>query len=258
MPAASGIYYFAHEADNTERPPLILIHGAGGFHLSWPPQVRRLTDQRVYAVDLPGHGKSEGVGRQSIEDYTEDVIAFMNGLEIPCAVIAGHSLGSAIAITLALKHPKQVSGLILISSGAKLRVSPAILDGASNSNTFDSTVQMVNDCSFGPHTPSRLKQLATERMAGIRPSVLHGDFLACDAFNVMDQLEKIKAPTLIICGTEDRMTPLKYSEFLRDRITNSKLEVVDGAGHMLMLEQPVLTADLISRFMNDLSPRAGR
>jgi pimeloyl-ACP methyl ester carboxylesterase len=258
MPAASGIYYFAHEADNTERPPLILIHGAGGFHLSWPPLVRRLTDQRVYAVDLPGHGKSEGVGRQSIEDYTEDVIAFMKDLEIPNAFIAGHSLGSAIAITLALKYPKQVLGLILIGSGAKLRVSSAILDGAGNSNTFDATVQMVNDCSFGPHSPPRLKQLATERMANVRPSVLHGDFLACDAFNVMDQIEKIQAPTLIICGTEDMMTPLKYSEYMHNRIANSRLEVVEGAGHMLMLEQPGVTADLISRFMNDLPPRAGR
>jgi pimeloyl-ACP methyl ester carboxylesterase len=117
---------------------------------------------------------------------------------------------------------------------------------------------MVNDCSFGPHTPPRLKELATERMADIRPSVLHGDFLACEAFNVMDQLEKIKAPALIICGTEDRMTPLKYSEFLRDRIANSRLEVLDGAGHMLMLERPDVTAGLISRFMDELSVHAGR
>lgn len=258
MPIASGMYYFAHKADGITRPPLILIHGAGGFHLSWPPQVRRLADQRVYAIDLPGHGKSEGVGRQSIEDYTEDVIAFMKSIEVHSAVIAGHSLGSAIAVTLALKYPRLVLGLILIGGGAKLRVSPAILEGASKSSTFDSAVKMVNDCSFGPHTPPRLKELATERMANVRPAVLHGDYLACEAFNVLDRLEKIKTPTLIICGTEDRMTPLKYSKYMHDRIPNSRLEVVDGAGHMLMLEQPGVLADSISVFMDDLSPRAGR
>jgi pimeloyl-ACP methyl ester carboxylesterase len=256
MPTVSGIHYFAHKAESPSRPPLILIHGAGGFHLSWPPQVRRLADQRVYAIDLPGHGKSEGVGKQTIADYAEDVLAFMKDLKLPEAVVAGHSLGSAIALTLALEYPKQVLGLILIGSGAKLRVAPAILDGAGNPNTFDSTVQIVNDCSFGPDTPPRLKELVIERMADIRPSVLHGDYLACDAFNVMDQLEKIKAPTLILCGREDAMTPLKYSEFLRDHIPNSRLEVVDGAGHMLMLEQPARTAELISRFMDELPHRA--
>lgn len=253
MPTIAGIHYFCHAVEDPTRPPLILIHGAGGFHLSWPPQVRRLNGQAVYAIDLPGHGKSEGVGRQAIEDYTADVVAFMQALDLPQAVIAGHSLGSAIALTLSLKYAGQVLGLILIGGGARLRVAPAILEGAASFNTFDSTVQLVNDCSFGPNTPPRLKELAMERMADIRPSVLHGDYLACDAFNVMDQLEKIKVPALIMVGTEDRMMPLKYSEFLRDQIPHSRLEVVEGAGHMLMLEQPERTAQLISAFMEDLS-----
>lgn len=258
MPTAAGLYYFAHQADDTTRPPLVLIHGAGGFHLSWPPQVRRLAGQRIYAVDLPGHGKSEGMGRQSIEEYADDIAAFMDALRIQEAVVAGHSMGSAIALTLALKVPKQVIGLILIGSGAKLRVAPAFLEGVSNPNTFVSTVQMINGCSFSPKASPRLKELATQRMGQSHPSILYYDYMACDSFNVMDLLKKIKVPTLILCGTEDKMAPLKYSEFLRDRIVDSQLEVVDGAGHMLMLEQPDVAAGLISRFMKDLPPHTER
>ncbi len=258
MPVIEGLYYFVRGIENTSRPPVILIHGAGGFHLSWPPQVRRLGGLRVYAVDLPGHGKSEGTGRQSIQAYADDVAAFMKALEIHSAVIAGHSMGSGIAMTLALNYPQNVAGLVSIGGGAKLRVAPAILEGVSKPDTFVSTIQLINDYSFSPRVSQRVKELSTQRMAGTTPQVLHGDFLACDTFNAMDQLGQIKAPALIICGAEDRMTPLKFSESLRDGIADSCLEVVEGAGHMLMLEQPDLTADLISRFMKDLPLHAGR
>jgi pimeloyl-ACP methyl ester carboxylesterase len=76
MPIAAGLYYFAHGADLLTRPPVILIHGAGGNHLYWPPQLRRMPNERVFAVDLPGHGKSRGVGQHTIEDYAQNILAF--------------------------------------------------------------------------------------------------------------------------------------------------------------------------------------
>jgi pimeloyl-ACP methyl ester carboxylesterase len=256
MPTASGYYYFSHETKKLSRTPVIFIHGAGGTHLSWPPQVRRLPDQNIFALDLPGHGKSEGMGRQSIDAYADDVAAFMTAIKIRAAIIVGHSMGSAIALTLALKYPKRVRGLGLIGSGARLRVSPAILDGIKNEDTFSATVQTINEYSFSPNTSPRLIELASQRMAETRPSVIYGDFLACDSFNVADQFGQIKIPTLILCGTQDKMTPMKYSEALRDGITNSQLEVIDEAGHMLMLEQPDRVAENLSRFLNNLRRRA--
>ncbi|MBI5824731.1 MAG: alpha/beta hydrolase [Chloroflexi bacterium] len=257
MPASAGLYYFSHAAEDARpnRPPVILIHGAGGNHLSWPPQIRRLAGETIHAPDLPGHGQSEGAGRQSIEAYADDVIAFMNALKIRAAVIVGISMGSAIALTLALKYPKKVAGLALLGGGAKMRVAASILETAGNPNTFESAVGLINTNCFSENAPQNLLQLSRQRLLKMRPPVLLGDFLACNEFNVIDQLEKITAPALVICGAQDKMTPPKFSESLRDGISNSRLHIVDHAGHMVMLEQPDEVANLLKQFLDGLPPR---
>ena len=87
MPIAAGLNYFVHEVEQSNRPPLILIHGAGGFHLSWPPHVRRLPDCTVYALDLNGHGKSIGKGRSTVDEHVQDILKFMNELGLCVAVV---------------------------------------------------------------------------------------------------------------------------------------------------------------------------
>ena len=258
MPNAANLYYFAHEADNFLRPPVILIHGAGGTHLSWPPQIRRLHNQRIFAVDLPGHGKSEGVGHQTIDDYAEHILEFMKAIRLNAAVLVGHSMGSAIALTVALRSSKHVSALGLVGSGSKLRVSPVILQNTSDPSTFMDAVHMVNDFSYSENANVRLKEQGEQKLSETRPTVLYGDFLACDAFNVTDQLSKISAPTLIVCGINDKMTPPKYSELLRDNIPNTRLEIVANAGHMVMLEQPEMVANLLADFLNTIPYQAGQ
>ncbi|NOT06097.1 MAG: alpha/beta hydrolase [Anaerolineales bacterium] len=257
MPIAAELYYFSHEPEDgaAKRPPVILIHGAGGNHLSWPPQIRRLADEKMCALDLPGHGQSEGVGKHSVDEYAEDVVAFMKELKIRAAILVGVSMGSAIALTVALKHPKKVLGLGLLGSGAKLRVSQAILETAGNPNTFESAVDIINEGCFSGSVSQSLLELSKKQMLEIRPPVLQGDFLACNEFDVVGQLEQIDLPTLIICGAEDKMTPVKFSELLHGRIANSQLHIVDNAGHLVMLEQPDIVAELLKKFIDDLPPR---
>ena len=257
MPIAADLYYFAHEAEDhvKKHPPVILIHGAGGNHLSWPPQIRRLANETIYALDLPGHGKSEGLGRHSIDAYADNVIAFMKELKIRAAVIVGISMGSAIALTIALKYPKKVLGVGLLGAGAKLRVAPSILETAGNPNTFESAVDMINENCFSSNTEQSLLQLSKQQMMEIRPPVLLGDFLACNEFDVTSQLEQIKTPTVIVCGAEDKMMLLKYSKFLQYGIVNSQLHIVDNAGHMVMVEQPDMVANLLKQFIDDLPAR---
>jgi pimeloyl-ACP methyl ester carboxylesterase len=260
MPATSKLYYFAHEAEYqaAKRPPVILIHGAGGTHLSWPPQIRRLADEKIYALDLPGHGKSEGTGRQSIDDYADDVITFMKELKISAAVIVGISMGSAVALSLALKYPKQVLGLGLLGSGSKQRVLPELLETIGNPNTFEYAVNLVNENCFSSGTRQSLLELSKRAMLEIRPPVLLGDFLACNDFDVTGQLDKINVPALIICGAEDKMMPVKFSESLREGIANSQLHILDHAGHMVMLEQPDAVAELLKQFIDKIPMKVRR
>ena len=258
MSTPTKLFCFSHGTENASRPPLVFIHGAGGTHLHWPPQVRRLAGQRIYALDLPGHGKSGGVGSQSVADYARVVVDFLDANHMNTAVFIGHSMGSAIALTLALDFPKRVLGIGLVGSGARLRVSPQILENTTSEAMSPLAIKIINDAAFGPSADPRMKELAAQRMAEIRSSVIHGDFLACNEFDVMPRLAEISVPTLILCGTDDLLTPVKYSEFLCDHIPAARLITFPGAGHMVMLEQPEVVADALAEFADSISYRPGQ
>lgn len=253
MPTAASLYYFVHGEELEERPPVLLLHGAGGSHLNWPPQLRRIPGQRIYTLDLPGHGKSEDVGRQDIAEYSQAVYEFMKSLHLTNAIIVGFSMGSAIAISLALQYRKRVLGMVLLGSGAKLRVAPDILEMAANRTTFQETVELVIESSYSSTVDPQLKELATRQMKEVRPAVLYGDFLACDAFNEMERVNKIIIPTVLICGSADRMTPPNRSEYLHEQIKGSQLHIVEGAGHMVMSERPDEVTGLLSSFLDEIT-----
>ena len=253
MPVVEDIYYHLFEGSEIgQKPPVILLHGAGGNHLYWPSEVRRLPGYRIYAIDLPGHGKSAGRGWQSIAAYTQVVLDWMGAVGLHGAIFVGHSMGSAIALSLALEHAEHVMGLGLVGAGARLRVAAALLESAANPTTFHHAVENVVAWSFSPAASDQLIKLATARMAETRPSVLHGDFLACDGFDVIRRLEEIHCPTLVLCGEDDRMTKPRYSRFLADNIPNARLQLIPAAGHMVMLEQPQAVAAALANFLEGI------
>lgn len=255
MSFAAGMYYFAWGGENSPRPPVILIHGAGGTHLNWPPQIRRLNGQRIFAPDLPGHGRSGDVGRQSIAAYAADIARFMDALRMPAAVIAGHSMGAAIAMTLALEHPPLVLALALLGVAPRMRVAPAFLEGLENPSTLVSTVEHITEYSYSPRTDPRFKELAARRMAETRQPVLHGDFLACDLFDLSAELARIHAPTLVLASDEDRMVPVRLSRQIQQQVPGAQLRLIAGAGHMFMLEQPEAVAAALIDFLDTLPDR---
>jgi pimeloyl-ACP methyl ester carboxylesterase len=167
-------------------------------------------------------------------------------------------MGGAIALLTAIRIPNKVLGLGLLGSGARLRVAPALLQSTAHASSFEAAVGMISELSFAQHTSPRLKELAAQRMAEMRPSILHGDFLACNGFDVTAELTKISIPTLIMCGDADKMTPRKNSESLQERIAGARLEIIPNAGHMLMLEQPDQVADLLAGFIDSVPYQPGR
>jgi pimeloyl-ACP methyl ester carboxylesterase len=249
MPTTAGFHYFLHEGGGVLKPPVVLIHGVGGDHLSWPPEVRRLPDYRVIAIDLPGHGKTDGPGRQSVQDYARDVINFMDAVGLARAVFVGCAMGGAVALALSVEYPDRVAGVGLISMGASLPIPPSIIENAANQSTLPFAIKSLQELSFGTQTPVLLKETVSKRLVETRQTLLLDDLLACDRFNLTDRLKDIRTPVLVVCGDNDKLTPVHFSEFLARQIPGAALQIVEGAGHMLVLEQPRRLAKLISVFL---------
>ena len=194
------------------------------------------------------------MGRQSMQDYADDVLQFISGNKIQKPILVGHSMGGAIVLTFALQHPDQITGLALLGTGAKLRVSPLIFEKVKDINTFADAVQLINEYSFNPDTPKELIRLSIEAMLKLNPQTLLGDFLACDSFDVIGKLNVIQVPTLILCGLLDVMTSPKFSKSLAEQIPQAQLHLLEKTGHMLMLEQPDEVAKLLKQFLGEVPP----
>jgi len=243
--------FYAEAQSPDARLAMVLVHGAGENHLVWPASLRRMDGATVYALDLPGHGKSGGQGRASIADYVAVLLGFLDSLGVERVVIAGHSMGGAIAQLFALSYPTRVMGLILVATGARLRVAPVILDGILT-NT-DATLDLVTRFAWGPNAPEQMVQLGRVQMAEVNPRVTANDYAACNAFDVMERMGQITAPTLVVGGTADQMTPPKYVAFLAEKIPGARLVMIEGAGHMVMLEQPDLVARHVQQFLTAIA-----
>ncbi len=230
-------YWIGRNGFSEGREVVLFIHGAGGGQHIWSYQkgfFKKRFDPII--IELPGHGESGGEGEDEIGRYAEHVHAFLKTMGLPQVFLIGHSMGGAIVQTLALIHPEVIKGTVLVGTGVKLKVLPMILDGIKKN--FRETVQTINRFAYSQKTPSDLMERGISDMMRCRPEILYGDFLACDRFDLMNEVEKISLPTLVLCGAEDELTPVKYSQLLHQRITVSKLEILPHAGHMVMIESP--------------------
>lgn len=253
MPTAGDIFYFdSNHNGATSNPVVVLIHGAGGFHLHWPKHIRRINGYRVLALDLPGHGKSKGLGEQSIRGYAKKVVQWLDDIGVGSAIFVGHSMGGAIVQTLALEHTDYVKAMVLIGTGAKLPVNEDLLNKVSFPGNFDAVVNLILKWSYSRSADPKMVDQARKRMKETRPTVLHGDFLACKVFDVSERLSEIKVPTLVLVGEEDKMTPPSFSSHLDEQIKDTQMEILPGAGHMVMLEQEGEVAKVLTKFLDSL------
>jgi pimeloyl-ACP methyl ester carboxylesterase len=165
-------------------------------------------------------------------------------------IIAGHSLGGAIALLWALTVPREVRGLILMATGARLRISPVVL--ATLRADYNRGLEQLLALWFAPQANRRLKEKSQILLRAMAPEVLIAELRAADAFDVSAELGRLNAPTLVICGSDDQVTPPEASRQLHKKIPGSRLVIIEGAGHMVMLEQPRATNDAIQTFLQGL------
>ena len=236
------------------RKVILFIHGAGGGEFTWSYQKGFFKKQfDPIIIELPGHGKSEGEGGQEIGKYAEHVHAFLKAKGLLKVSLVGHSMGGAIVQTLALTHPELIQKIVLVGTGARLRVYPGILNGIKDH--FEESIPKIVRFAFSRKASMDLIAKGTSNMMKCRPEVLYSDFLACDRFDLMQEVEKIDLPTLILSGEEDEMTPIKYSQFLHDRIKGSKMEILSDAGHMVMMESPQAFNEKVEEFIFEKGSR---
>jgi pimeloyl-ACP methyl ester carboxylesterase len=232
--------------------PVVLVHGSGGRAQLWAPQLAGLADTaRVIAVDLPGHGATGGAGCRRVEEYATWLLGLLDALALERVVLGGHSMGGAIAQTVALSRPDRLSGLVLVGTGARLRVLPRIIELFEAGSPGGA--ELVGALAYSPRTPPGAVVEAERALQETAAAVTLGDFLACDRFDVMSTLGAIRTPALVVVGRDDRLTPLKYARFLAEGIAGARLVEIEDAGHFPQVEQPAAVNAALRGFLAELA-----
>jgi pimeloyl-ACP methyl ester carboxylesterase len=226
---------------------IVFIHGSGGSGAVWHYQTRAFAGSD--AIDLPGHPQGELL--PSIEACADWIKGYIDSRGYSDVVLVGHSIGGAIAMQYALQHPEDLAAIVLVGSGARLRVMPQTLEALRGA--IDDPTQLGPMLRFSwkeVERNLRNELIAKHEALGAAPFV--NDLEACDRFDIIDRLGEIATPTLALCGTEDVMTPPKYSRFLAEKIAGAQLEIIEGGTHMVFLEKPDAVNQAIERFLNSL------
>lgn len=225
---------------------MVFIHGAGGTHKVWRYQTSAFPNS--IALDLPGHPK--GRRCNTIAEYAQFVTQTIEERRLTSVALAGHSMGGAITIEIALTRPKFLIGIVLVDSGARLRVTPVIKDEAKHD--YAHAAEVIAEWAYSPKSNMKLRKASIQELLEVRAEVTYGDFEACDSFDRMNEISRIDLPTLIVCGEDDALTPVKYSQYMKERIRNARIVLIPDAGHSVMLEKPEELNEALRSFLAEL------
>ncbi len=241
--------------DNLSSTPIVFIHGSGDSSRIWRLQVEHFGPLRAFAIDLPGHGlRPDSLPPEvSVQDYAGVAYAIIHDeLRLEHPIIAGHSLGGAIALQMGLDYGDELSGLILVGTGARLRVHPDLLEGARSGSAV--AARQLKTLSVSHENAATIPDQLLREGPQSEQHMLYRDLSACNVFDCMARLSEIHLPTLIICGSDDRLTPPKYSQYMHEYIAGSTLRIIPHAGHYVMREQPAEVNAAIDEFIANSIP----
>lgn len=250
-------YCYTNNRDlDPDKDSLVFVHGAGMDHTVWTLFCRHFArhGRNVIAVDLPGHGRSVGNPKQSVEDMSDWIVALLDTLQIDRAAIIGHSLGSLIALDCAARHSDRVNAIALVGTTAPMPVSDAILDAAAANDP--AAFNMLTEYGYskrhlygGNSNPGIWMVGSSLRLIQRSgPGVLHADMNACNNYqHGLDRAGQIKCPVTVVMGGGDRLTPLRGAGALLDALPDPQVTVLEGAGHTLMTEAPNELLDVLKK-----------
>ena len=250
---AGGIGYIAGLwPPDPAKPTIFFIHGAGGSGSFWQAQVEGLAARaNTIAPDLPGHGRSGGNGYDTVEDYARSVMDFIKALPVSNPVLCGISMGGAVVQQFMLDYPALSKAGILINTGARLKVAPAVFDILAKD--YPGYLSMISSLAASKTTPPEHLSRFQEQAAQCKPEVALGDFRACNRFDVMQRLGSITRPVLVVSAADDQLTPPKYGEFLENNIPGATRVIIPESGHILPMEKPAELNRAIVNFLDYLN-----
>ena len=250
--------YTANHPFDAAKPTVMFVHGAAHDHSVWVLQSRYFAYHgwNVLAVDLPGHGKSEGKAFDHIGDIADWAARMLDAAGAATVSLVGHSIGSLVAIETAARHSARVAKLVLVGIAVPMPVSESLLNASKANDHL--AYEMINAFSH-----SNAAQVGGNRVPGIwmmgsamrlmersGSGVLHADFSACNAYgNGLQAAAQVKCPALMILGRRDQMAPMKAAQSLAATIPNVRTVALEGAGHALMSEQPDTVLDALIDFL---------
>lgn len=238
---------------------VVLVHGAGVDHTVWRYQVRRLGHQgyRVIAPDLPGHGRNAEPGMDTVAAYADWVEKHLADLTVEdAATVVGHSMGSLIAVEVACRSTVAIGRLVLVGPSRHMKVHPQLMAAARQDLKRAAALiagwSLPTSYTGGHPEPGAWHHGAIERLvARSRPGVLAGDLTACAAYDCARAAPSIDVSTLLIAGSEDRMTPARDAMELAGLIAGAEIVLLTGAGHEPMFQQPRRFNRLLEQWLVD-------
>ena len=259
VPTSLGYSIGYTEAGEGDHPPIVFLHGVGSDKSVWRPQLAHFaSERRAVAFDYPGYGDSdpapEGTSR---ENYAAAVLSAMSGLEIYRAHICGLSLGGVVAIAIHAQAPERCASLILADTFAEHPDGRAIYDRSiAASEDLRGMAEARVDVLLGQPADPAVRSEVVETMARIDPAAYR---IGAKAVWLADQGERahdIRVPTLVLCGTEDKVTPPALSTALTRLIPGADYQTIERAGHLTNLEQPEAFNTFVGAFIRGVDSRS--
>jgi pimeloyl-ACP methyl ester carboxylesterase len=230
---------------------VLFVHGSGQDHSIWALAARHFARHRrnVLALDLPGHGRSGGPPLERIEDIADWLIALLDAAGRERAAIAGHSLGSLVALAAAARHPGRVRAVALVGTAWPMTVSPALLAAARDDPP--QAIDMLTRWGYsgtGPVNP--LREAGRRLLERARPGVIHTDLKACNDYTAgLEHAAAVRCPALLILGEHDRLTPPRAARQLAAALPGAETVILEGAGHAMLAERPALVLEHLTRVL---------
>jgi pimeloyl-ACP methyl ester carboxylesterase len=257
-----------YERHGTGNPPLVFVHGFACAHADWQHQVAFFqASNSVVACDLPGHGASgHSDAHCSIESFGADVAALLAALELPPAVLVGHSMGCRVVLQAYLDAPQHVAGLVLLDGSSMGQGDPQAVEQHTAQHMretgYTTVLHTLFDGMFVEPSPALMKERIIARALALPEAIglpLFSRLMGWDARHMEATLAQVAVPLLVLQSTyvnpqrvrvslqPDATTP--WTELVRQRVPTAQIEVLPHLGHFPMLEAPQAVNQSIAAFI---------